>query len=295
MKTKMKVKMKSWRELAFFYFLTVFFLSCQSKENICNINYSFFVAGHTYGAPGVDNIGLHPPFSAKYEWIKKQKNIAFGVLTGDIVLSSTEKNWDEVDAELNTLDFPVYFAAGNHDLTNRELFEKRYGQTFFSFEKENGLFVFLDPNIDGWNISGEQLVFLKNKISENKSKNIFLFLHQLIWWSPDNIFGKIKPNSTQGRAGSVNYWTEIEPLLRGSNSPIYLFAGDVGAFPNGSEIAFYVENNMTYIMSGMGGGERDNFMMVNVLKNGEVELQLVALNGGDINVLGELKDHILIE
>ena len=27
--------------------------------------YSFFVAGHVYGKPGVDNAGFHPPFKQK--------------------------------------------------------------------------------------------------------------------------------------------------------------------------------------------------------------------------------------
>ena len=28
-------------------------------------SYSFFVAGHVYGAPGVNNVGVHPPFKQK--------------------------------------------------------------------------------------------------------------------------------------------------------------------------------------------------------------------------------------
>lgn len=42
----------------------------------------------------------------------------------------------------------------------------------------------------------------------------------------------------------------------------------------------------------MGGGIRDNFIIVDVLKTGQVNLRLIHLNGNDINGLGKLKDYI---
>lgn len=40
----------------------------------------------------------------------------------------------------------------------------------------------------------------------------------------------------------------------------------------------------------MGGGKRDNFVIVNVEENKIVSFKLIALNGDDINAPGELKD-----
>jgi len=48
-------------------------------------SYSFFVAGHVYGAPGVNNVGFHPPFKHKLAYIQGRPEISLGVLLGDIV------------------------------------------------------------------------------------------------------------------------------------------------------------------------------------------------------------------
>jgi len=31
--------------------------------------------------------------------------------------------WEEIDADIETLSLPIYFAVGNHDMENIELFE----------------------------------------------------------------------------------------------------------------------------------------------------------------------------
>ena len=140
-----------------FLFLVLVLFSCDKNEDGTTeespISYSFFIAGHTYGTPGVDNDGLHPAFKNKFDLIQSDGHIDFGVLTGDIVITGTEQNWNEVDNDIIDLGLPVYFAAGNHDVTDRTLFESRYGQTYYSFVHQSDLFIVLDPNLDEWNIS----------------------------------------------------------------------------------------------------------------------------------------------
>ena len=279
--------------------LTLVLLSC-SKDG-CDaveeapIDYSFFVAGHTYGAPGVDNEGLHPPFTNKFDFINNDESIEFGVFTGDIVIEGTTQNWDEIDQELNALDIPVYFAAGNHDITDRELYESRYGQSYYSFTNHADLFIVLDPNIDSWNISGDQLAFLENvlNLEAQNANNIFVFFHQLLWWEPDNIYQNVVLNSLAGRAGTINFWSQIEPLFTELSNPVHLFAGDVGAFSTGSEFMFHQYDNITLIASGMGGNVRDNFVIIEVYDDGSVGYRLIALNDPDVTALGELEDYIL--
>ena len=59
--------------------LTFALFSCSKDE--CDvvkeipIDYSFFIAGHTYGAPGVDNEGVHPPFRNKFDFIKDDESL----------------------------------------------------------------------------------------------------------------------------------------------------------------------------------------------------------------------------
>jgi len=283
-----------------FIFLVSFFFSCKKETNNSftnppTIEYSFFVAGHTYGKPGVDNVGFHPPFQNKFDYLKNDTTLQFGMLTGDIVSEGTEKNWDEVDGEIANLNMPIYFAVGNHDMSNRTLFETRYGATYFSFIQNDDLFIILDPNLDAWNITGTQLDFLKNEINihSNSVDNIFVFFHQLLWWSSDNIYQNIVLNSTEGRAESINFWTEIEPIFHQLENKIVMCAGDVGAHASGDEFMYHTYDNITFVASGMGGEERDNIVIIDVYSDKSIGYRLVALNGNDINALGKLEDYEL--
>ena len=284
----------------YLYLLLILLLFSCSKDNLdvseeMSIDYSFFIAGHTYGTPGVDNQGLHPPFRNKFDFIQDVESLIFGVFTGDIVIEGTTQNWDEIDQELNTLDIPVYFAAGNHDITDRVLYESRYGQSYYSFTNHADLFIVLDPNIDSWNISGDQLVFLENVLDSEaqNANNIFVFFHQLLWWEPDNIYQNVALNSLAGRADTINFWSQIEPLFTELSNPVHLFAGDVGAFSTGSEFMFHQYDNITLIASGMGGNVRDNFVIIDVYDDGSVGYRLIALNDPDVTALGKLEDYIL--
>lgn len=273
--------------------------SCDKNEDGTTeespISYSFFIAGHTYGTPGVDNDGLHPAFKNKFDLIQSDGHIDFGVLTGDIVITGTEQNWNEVDNDIIDLGLPVYFAAGNHDVTDRTLFESRYGQTYYSFVHQSNLFIVLDPNIDGWNISGNQLDFLENVLNTEAQNvnNIFVFFHQLLWWEPDNIYQNVVLNSFSGRADTINFWNEIEPLFNELAKPVHMFAGDVGAYYTGSEFMYHQYENITLIASGMGGNVRDNFIIIDVHEDASVSYRLIALNAPDISALGDLEDYTL--
>ncbi len=259
------------------------------------ISYSFFVAGHTSGQPGVKN-GLHPPFKAKFEYIKSRAEIKFGIFTGDIVAANpTAEDWDKVDADLDTLGLPVHFTVGNHDMENRELYESRYGNTYYSFVHQNDLFIVLDPNLDQWNISGAQLEFLKNTLNTNTSNtnNIFVLFHQLLWWKPNSAYANIGPNSFEGRADSINFWTEVEPLFSRLPNEVFMFSGDVGAGSWAVDFMYDKYDNISLIASGMGEGSGDNFVVVNVLENNAVTFDLICLNDTVLNCFGNLTDYRL--
>ncbi|MDG2152934.1 MAG: metallophosphoesterase [Crocinitomicaceae bacterium] len=282
-----------------FLSLVLVLFSCDKNEDGTTeespISYSFFIAGHTYGSPGVDNDGLHPAFKNKFDLIQSDGHIGFGVLTGDIVITGTEQNWNEVDNDIIDLGLPVYFAAGNHDMTDRVLFESRYGQTYYSFVHQSDLFIVLDPNLDEWNISDDQLQFLENALNSEAQNvnNIFVFFHQVLWWEPDNIYQNVTLNSLAGRADTINFWNEIEPLFNGLSKPVHMFAGDVGAFNTGSEFMYHQYENITLIASGMGGNVRDNIIIIDVHEDASVSYRLIALNDPDINALGDLLDYEL--
>ena len=286
--------------MKYFVLFSVLMLASCGKDDletleVSPISHSFFIAGHTYGSPGVDNEGLHPAFKNKFNLIQNDESVDFGILTGDIVITGTEQNWNEVDVDLNELGLPVYFAAGNHDMTDRALFESRYGQTYYSFVHQSDLFIVLDPNIDEWNISGDQLQFLQGVLNDEVQNinNIFVFFHQLLWWAPNNIYQNVSLNSLAGRADTINFWNEIEPLFNGLSKPVHMFAGDVGAFNTGSEFMYHKYDNITLIASGMGGNVRDNFIIIDVHEDASVSYRLIALNASNDFALGDLLDYEL--
>lgn len=241
-------------------------------------HYSFFVAGHTYGVPGVNNPGVHPPFRALFPQINSD-HLDFGVFTGDIVIKGTSTDWDEVDADLADLVFPVYFAVGNHDMSNRDLFTSRYGPTYYSFEYGEDLFIVLDGELDPCNITDEQMIFLRNVLSTSRGQNIFVFVHRLIWVTEGTPYYKLRDelNSSDGYNFQSNFWTDVEPLFRNLDAQVYIVAGDVGvtwAMP-----VFYEHyENIHLIASGMGGAEEENYLIFQVDSYG-VQILVQRLDG----------------
>jgi len=274
------------------------FVICASLSNSYaqsdSILYSFFIAGHTYGTVGINNTGLHPPFVEKFQYIQDREEIKFGILTGDIVSPGPiAQDWDEVDEDIISLGLPIYFAVGNHDMENRPLFESRYGDTYFYFVYENDLFIILDPNLDEWNISGDQLEFLENVVDSNYQtvENIFVFFHQLLWWDEDNYYSEVIPNSFAGRSDTVNFWTTIEPMFSMIPNQVVFCMGDMGAVSWSDDFTYDNYANITFIGSGMGEGPGDNFVVINVDTDKSINYDLICLNDTNLFCFGELTDY----
>ncbi|MCB0686316.1 MAG: metallophosphoesterase [Saprospiraceae bacterium] len=254
------------------YILSSIFLlySCSKQDT----GYSFFVAGHTYGSPLDTLPGLHPPFVHDFDYLHTLPKMKFGVLTGDMVYHSRSKYWDIVDKELSTLSIPIYFVAGNHDEGNGSLYQSRYGRTYYTFNYLNDLFLVLNPGLAGWNIQDDQLLFLKGQLEDaQKYRHIFIFFHQVLWQSIDR-YADLRINSKDGKAPSINFWTEIEPLLKKLENQIFLFAGDVGATPDKTSFFYDRYDNITFVASGMGNLIQDNYVIVDVSQDGKVDIKI---------------------
>ena len=233
----------------------------------CHADYSFFVAGHAYGHPvtrlaNPDILGLYPPF------MNRVHGNDFGVLTGDIVYKSNDREWSATIKDIDSLGVPVFIAAGNHDKVG-PYFDKMY-KSYFSFEYGGDLFIILDPNLDKWNISGDQLAFLKGVIRDYG--NTFVFFHQVLWH--DRV--KTPVNSLSGKGDNINFWSEVFPLFRENT---YLFAGDTGVQEH-QQPMIAKHQGVTLIASGMGGGVNDNYIEVTVRDT--VELNTIWLQNTEI-------------
>lgn len=240
--------------------------------------YSFFVAGHTYGRPGVDNIGLHPPFVSAIEESGLEQ-FSFGVLTGDIVKTPSASDWDEVDTQVVEFGCPVHFSVGNHDMYDRDLFTSRYGSTWHAFRHEGDLFIILDGEEEGGSLTGEQFNFLSAELEASDYHRIFLFVHKLIWIHDDTPWSPLRGflNSGEGYDYTNNYWSHVQPLLQDTGVPVYLIAGDVGVVW-AMALFFQQGGNITYIASGMGGDREENYLEVSI-SGAAVEITAVRLDG----------------
>jgi len=280
-----------------FSFTIITVVSCKKE---IPIKYSFFVAGHVYGKPDRDTLGFHPPFKEEFDFIRSYPEISFGVLTGDIVQHSNAESWDVIDFEIEELGLPIFFAPGNHDVYNYKLYKQRYGdpeynyRTFRYFNHQDDLFIILYANIVKWNISGEQLDFLKDVLNNNKGvvKNVFVFVHQPIWLNQHTVFKNIKHNWHPLTPDTTNYWRDMEPDFQDYPAPVYIFTGDLGANKGATPYMYFKDSNITYIGGGMGSGINDNYIFVSKDMHNVIHFDLIALQG-DRNRFGRLEDYVL--
>lgn len=252
--------------------LFVFIIGCKHTSNKPNLKYSFFVAGHTYGNPMSPQIGLYPKFKEKINSINQTQGLELGVFTGDVVQTPTIEYWEAALKDMEEFNVPIHIARGNHDGT--AIFDSIFNKSYYAFNLHNDLFIILAPA--GWNIKDQQLDFLDSTLNANKNKvkNTFVFAHELIWWSPEK-YPDVNVNFLPHYPGQTNYFEKVHPLFVNFNQPVYLFSGDVGCSVDVSPYAFKSEDNVSFIASGMGGGENDNYILVDIYNDDSVATNLI--------------------
>lgn len=249
--------------------------ACGGKKEQNDIH--FFVAGHTCGADNDTTVGMYEPFHTFLGTLSDDASIDFAVLTGDIVYDGNTDDWNAVDAILKAQKYPFYFAPGNQELKNPANYKARYGNTSRHFEKGNNLFLIWEVVGNGWNVSADQLEEFRLLSNKKSYDNIFIFTHEVIWYDQLKT-PQIIPNSIDGKASYLDFYQKTLPVLSSKKTPVYLFAGDVGARAVGSELTIHSFKNMRMIASGMGGGAWDNVIDVQV-KDGKTALEIRYLNG----------------
>jgi len=275
-----------------FLLLTLIIFSCRKDPKIeVSYKYAFFVAGHTYGSPlSPPQFGLHQPFENHIPFINNYEKMNFGVLTGDVVNQSHQQFWDSARFQIDKLNMPIHISAGNHD--RGEVFETLY-QSYYSYQLYGDLFIILNTN--GWKVINEQKDFLEQTIKDKAENvnNIFVFTHELIWWSPNNIFGNVKINYLPNYPGSTNYWEDIFPIFDTLDNNITFFAGDLGATDQVTPYMYYKEKNITYIANGMGSYNNDNIIVVELDYNGHPHFKLYGINSSKPQIIEDIETYNL--
>ncbi len=141
---------------------------------------------------------------------------AFVMSVGDLIEGYTEDEnqieleWDEFEGYTAKLDAPFFYVAGNHDMMNvqmQNVWEERFGASFYHFTYKNVLFIALNselldinregpdftrgPGRDAWH-EGEwrkaareaQFAYVEKVLADNQDVRwTFVFIHKPFWRS----------------------------------------------------------------------------------------------------------------
>jgi len=250
----------------------------------------FLVAGHIYGKPGDEE--FHPALTLLSNIaLLKEIEHDFMVFLGDTVWHPSEENFSDLEMFiLDQMETPVFNAVGNHDVTKRDLYQDLYGSSVYAFNYKNHLFVFLDTTLKYYDLTPKQYSFILDTIKEQPSnlKAVHLLMHHVLFLNENEIYGKqiIKPNEGDGRSLGFLSFLENDLTPISKNVPIYIYAGDVGAFQGGNLSPFYKsipDANIHLMATGIGNNQNDSILIVESDQSGEMQIQPLSLNGKEMN------------
>ena len=261
-------------------------------------NYSFLVAGHTYGKSTGKNLGFYPKFFPILKDEISSNNDGFIIFTGDIVRKSDLESWDSIMQSLNQISIPSYFVMGNHDYSDigKNIFQAKHGNTYYSFNQSNDLFYVFDTQTRPGYLGEDQINSFKKVLSEaDKINNVFIFFHELLWVKQKLKYVHINHNNRPYRF-ETNFWADLFPLLKiYKQKHFYIIAGDLGGMNNSIATFFDKIENITLIASGMGGAKNENFLRVNVSPE-RVFFELIPIDYGEsIGIIQEYHTNNLLK
>ncbi len=219
---------------------------------------------------------------------------AFVVSVGDLIEGYTEEidrlenEWDEIDDYVGRLRMPFFYAAGNHDMSNRvmaDVWRDRYGPTYYHFRYKGVLFVVLNSELFGMvhdfseplpsaETLDAQLGWLEQVLAENRDARwTMVFVHQPLW----------QKREVHER------WLEVEDML--GRRDYTVFAGHFHQYTR------TVRRDRSFItLATTGGGSRlrgtvfgefDHVALVTVSDDGPViaNLMLDGIHGDDVRTV----------
>jgi hypothetical protein len=242
------------------------------NPNTYSQEYNFTVSGHLYGSPESINQSYPAESLLANTGFIKSFNSNFFISLGDNCQNGNDSLSLKIFEESFTknIKIPVFTAYGNHD-GDRKSIEKRIGKkTFYSFEFNKDLFIFLDSELNSKDLNGICLNFMINILKDSGQKsnlnNIFIFSHKLMWATMDSKFKIITSNSNDPKYdyNRYNYFTlKIRHLINklAIQKNIFWMAGDIGA--NQSLPLFYGKLKRLHVIA-TGLGDRPNDLILNI-------------------------------
>lgn len=265
-------------------------LNHQDFDNTGISHFRFLVAGHIYGSHAADAPRPASTFSNNLPFFQSL-DLSMIVLLGDIVWESNEENFDALERNfLSQVTFPIFNAVGNHDLGgNRALYEQHFGPTFFTFQYGSALMIFLDTELSGCSIVGEQRNMLEASLHQARQNevihHIFIFMHKVMFADSetlqaigDPLFLPNDPKACHTSNYSELYAELLLPMAQ--VKPIYLMAGDVGAWGGNLSPFFQQDPNLhlVTVATGIGDTPKDSVILVTI-NDAEANFEVLSLTG----------------
>ena len=174
----------------------------------------------------------------------------FAVIVGDLIHGYTEdaelirRQWDAYELACRQFKIPYVSVVGNHDMWDEQsqaIWQKRYGQLYFSWNHKGCHFIALCSEIVGQidKITGKQLEWLETDLGKAASaRRIFVFLHKPLW----------RYGPAEGE--KQNQWKrDVHPLLAKYNVDT-VFAGHWHQY-----ILYPTRDGVRYVVTGGAGAE----------------------------------------
>jgi len=240
------------------------------------IEFDFFVFGHLYGSPSIEDEMPARLMLERLPDILAAKP-DFMVSLGDMVYRKTQVDFTNLDEMfLQKLPVPLYNSPGNHDVANdRSLYESYFGEhTYFGKEYGSAHLIFLDTEVVECGLDDPQFEMLRQEldkaIADPETHFIFIFMHKTL------VFQNSEMRALKHEQAMPNVWkcqnkNGDNPLMENifkpaaRHKPVIIFAGDVGAWGN---LSPYYQRDpwlpLTLVMTGLGDTSQDNIVRVHV-------------------------------
>ena len=186
----------------------------------------------------------------------------FVMSVGDLIDAydnNGQQQWDEFDALVNRLDMPFFYVQGNHDagrpgIPSQQIWESRYGRTYYHFVYKNVLFLCANSDDPPYmQLSDEQIEYFQKVLKENSDVRwTFVIVHKP-WWTtlddPDPWYVK-----------SRQAWIKFESMLPKKNCTV--ITGHLHKYEK------CIRNGQKYFILGVTGGgfveegQKDHIMWI---------------------------------
>ncbi len=252
-------------------------------------NFSFIVSGHFHGSSSNQSTYPAATILAGIDTLNNLKPV-FLISLGDLFIDVNASYMEHYQKSFfDKLKMPLYNAVGNHDISNGNMYEKVYGNTYFKLSINDNLFIILNTEIDDGSIKGSQLAFLKNLLEQTlknnlQFKNIFIFSHRPVWAENNERYNRLFLGNTRTSIGKNNFETDVKPLLfeLAKTKNIFWMSGSLGGGPASFFYDKEPESNIHFIQTAIRDLPRDAVLQVNV-KDGAVALNGISLTGQKLN------------